>query len=371
MATAPPPPPPPPAQSSVSSSGVPLPPYLNAQLMMLSAVASAAPPSQPLQSAATASYAPALTRMSMPSQAYLTGTDALLRDLSSAAAVKIEQEQKQQLQLQAVAAAAAAAVASTPSHLLQQHQQQLSRHRRQSSGDDTSSTTTSTVTTSALAPAAALISSTTTATSATLEAAAAAAAAAAAESVAYEFEAPMAPEPMYRNFFSKFVFNVPVSATTGVCESDGVRLFIDGSIGYSGNATRAIDAPAEGGAALIFNCEVRNPMTNEIVEQCDKCFDYFSKLGYFKQNPHQAHRNLLVKNNDCVYVRKGAFAVVMKLMCCCAHHDVEHFNFFVEVINEQGLAVFRTVFAAVVKQWKKGATKVSPSTISLHAVEGE
>jgi hypothetical protein len=365
MATAPPPPPPPPppVQSSVSSSAVPLPPYLNAQLMMLSAVASAAPPSQPLQSAATASYAPALARMSMPSSSYLTGTDALLRDLSSAAAVKIEQEQKQQLQLQAVAAAAAAAaaVASTPSHLLQQHQQ-LSRHRRQSSGDDTSSTTTSTATNSALAAA---ISSTTTAvTSATtIEAAA--------ESVAYEFEAPMAPEPMYRNFFSKFVFNVPVSATTGVCESDGVRLFIDGSIGYSGNATRAIDAPAEGGAALIFNCEVRNPMTNEIVEQCDKCFDYFSKLGYFKQNPHQAHRNLLVKNNDCVYVRKGAFAVVMKLMCCCAHHDVEHFNFFVEVINEQGLAVFRTVFAAVVKQWKKGATKVSPSTISLHAVEGE
>jgi hypothetical protein len=33
------------------------------------------------------------------------------------------------------------------------------------------------------------------------------------------------------------------------------------------------------------------------------------------------------------------------------------------------LAAFRTVFSAVVKQWKKGAVKVGTSTVPLHAVE--
>lgn len=185
--------------------------------------------------------------------------------------------------------------------------------------------------------------------------------------VSADFEAPLAREPMFRNFFSKIMFVVP-PVGPGAESHEGVRVYVDGSIGYGGNATRRREQPPNGERALIFNCEVRNPLTNQIVQQCDKCSDYFSSLGYFKQNPDQAHKNLLVKNNDNVRIHNQVFAISLKLMCCCAHHDVGYFNFFVEVIDEQGLAAFRTVFGAVVKQWKKGATKVDSSHVLLHAV---
>jgi hypothetical protein len=184
-----------------------------------------------------------------------------------------------------------------------------------------------------------------------------------------DFEAPLAKEPMFRNFFSKLVFVVPPPPPTEPADDfDDVRVYVDGSIGYGGNATRRREQPPNGERALIFNCEVRNPITNRIVEQCAKCSEYFASLGYFKQNPDQAHKNLLVKNNESIHVRNSTFPISLKLMCCCAHHNVGYFNFFVEVINEQGLASFRTVFGAVVKQWKKGATKVDPSHVLLHAV---
>ena len=49
-----------------------------------------------------------------------------------------------------------------------------------------------------------------------------------------------------------------------------------------------------------------------------------------------------MKNSATVRVDKGQFEIALKLMCCCAHHAAEHFNFFVELIDEHGLAAFRT-----------------------------
>lgn len=171
-----------------------------------------------------------------------------------------------------------------------------------------------------------------------------------APSNALPFEPPMLSEPMFRNFFSTIVFATAPRAQHSAFE--GVRVFVDRSIGYSGNATRYKDRPDAGERALIANCEVRLPETNEIVRQvrrrrsslapltalqCGKCADYFTKLNYFRQNPEHASRVLvrrslarrclarsggrgasqLVKNSEHVRLVDGKFELIIKLMCWC------------------------------------------------------
>ena len=114
---------------------------------------------------------------------------------------------------------------------------------------------------------------------------------------------------MYRNFFSKLTFTDAryarrVKAAREQAEEDGVdpdkaaakvepsahegvRVFIDKSVGYSGSKQRYRDQPLSGERALIANLEVRHPVTNEKVQQCSKCRDYFAGLNYFKINPEQ------------------------------------------------------------------------------------
>jgi hypothetical protein len=170
------------------------------------------------------------------------------------------------------------------------------------------------------------------------------------------------PTVMYRNLFHSVECQLPLT-DSGVCPWEGVRVFIDSSVGYAGNAKLFKHLPDKGERALILNCKVFDPNRRELT-QCDSCREYFDTRSYFKANPHIRGRIVLIKNNNFIVVEHGTFCVNLKYMCCCKHHGVSSYILSLVVTdNLTGNTVASALYPIYVKQWRKSTQKKQSCTI--------
>jgi hypothetical protein len=170
------------------------------------------------------------------------------------------------------------------------------------------------------------------------------------------------PTIMYRNLFHSVECQLPLNED-GVCQWDGVRVFIDEHVGYSGNAKLFKQRPDSGERALLLSCKVLDPNRREL-SQCDSCREYFDNRLYFKSNPHIKGRILLIKNNNVIVVENGAYWITLKYMCCCKHHGVSSYILYLTLTdNITGNIVASALYPTYVKQWRKSTQKKQSCTI--------
>jgi len=166
---------------------------------------------------------------------------------------------------------------------------------------------------------------------------------------------------IYRNLFHtvvcKFLNDSP--------QYEGCRVYVDDSVGYSGNAKRFKKRPDEREKALLLTCNVLDPQ-DKLLTQCLACKDYFENQKYFKANPECIGKVVLIKNNTPIKVENQHFKIMMKMMCCCVHQSVEYFVLVVNLAdattNEQ---VHTSKVSLTVKQWRKSSQKKEDCTVVL------
>jgi len=169
---------------------------------------------------------------------------------------------------------------------------------------------------------------------------------------------------LYRNVFHILECRLPTSPD-GLSSYEGYRVFIDESVGYSGNAKLFKSKADTGERALVLSCQVLNPEHRQEV-QCSFCKEYFSSRMYFKTNPHIRGRIVLIKNNQLIKVENGAFSINVKFMCCCKHHFTT--NYILSLTLRDNITENIVSSASVllyVKQWRKSTQKKNSYTIKF------
>lgn len=98
---------------------------------------------------------------------------------------------------------------------------------------------------------------------------------------------------------------------------------------------------------------------NKPVSQCLKCRDYFEQQKYFKANADCMGKFALVKSNSPIKIENGSFKIMVKMMCCCPHHNVEYFNVVITCtsLNSTSPITFISRCNINVKQWRKSNQK--------------
>lgn len=99
--------------------------------------------------------------------------------------------------------------------------------------------------------------------------------------------------------------------------------------------------------------------SNKVVSQCHKCRDYFEQQKYFKANSDCMGKFALVKSNSPIKIENGGFKIMVKMMCCCAHHNVESFAIVITCssFNSSNAVSFIARSNINVKQWRKSNQK--------------
>ena len=155
--------------------------------------------------------------------------------------------------------------------------------------------------------------------------------------------------PMFRNSYQLFNLCLPVSL--------GDKLL------YINEPVEKIQTTEKYFVLRIQLHRVLPDGSLQTVEQCDLCKAEFARKNYFKQHPEFTGRALIVKNK---YQLEGkSIQVFAKVMCCCLHKDCDKFRFSVDFSSDDKKQTYSTSFDALVKQWKKGCTKVLPVTVYL------
>jgi len=149
---------------------------------------------------------------------------------------------------------------------------------------------------------------------------------------------------------------------------EGCRVYVSDSVGYSGNAKRFKKRADGTEKALSLDCVLLGA-NNQPASQCLQCKDYFETQKYFKANPECVGRIVLIKNNTPIQIENGQFKILIKMMCCCAHHNVDFFPFQVNLFD--GKDGTHVVYSAVtpinIKQWRKSSQKKDDCSITLDA----
>eukprot|EP01116_Phalansterium_solitarium_P005990 TRINITY_DN18300_c0_g1_i1.p1 TRINITY_DN18300_c0_g1~~TRINITY_DN18300_c0_g1_i1.p1 ORF type:complete len:372 (+),score=39.47 TRINITY_DN18300_c0_g1_i1:133-1248(+) len=167
---------------------------------------------------------------------------------------------------------------------------------------------------------------------------------------------------LFRNLFHQ--------VTCGISDKlgnfEGWRVYVCDDVGYSGNARRFKKHAELGEKALLLTCALLHPDRNEALMQCVGCKDYFENQQYFKSSPHCIGKILLIKNNTVIKVKDGQFSVTMKLMCCCAHHEVRAFRLYLALTDTRtGSLVLSSTTPVYVKQWRKSNQPVERIDVDL------
>ncbi len=146
---------------------------------------------------------------------------------------------------------------------------------------------------------------------------------------------------------------------------EGHRIFVVETVGYSGNAKRFKKKPEKGEQALFLNCTLSDAEGKPIA-QCLACHDYFDTQKYFKANPECMGKVVLIKNNAPIVVEHGEFKLLVKIMCCCAHHNMDAFYFSMTLSDpETSQVVLSCNVRICVKQWRKSNQKKDDAFVVL------
>jgi len=146
---------------------------------------------------------------------------------------------------------------------------------------------------------------------------------------------------------------------------EGYRIYVVESLGYSGNAKRFKKKPEKGENALYLNCSLSDA-EGKLITQCLACKDYFETQKYFKANPECMGRVALIKNNAPIVIERGEFKLLVKIMCCCAHHTMDAFYFSLTLTDpESGQVVLSCKVPICVKQWRKSNQKKEDANVSF------
>jgi len=163
------------------------------------------------------------------------------------------------------------------------------------------------------------------------------------------------PEALQPIILFRNLFHTATLTLSGYSQgsTDGYRVYIEESVGYSGNATRFKRNPDMNEKAFVLHLDLTDPK-GEKVEQCKTCKEYYQHQNYFKASPDALGRLILVKNNAPIRIEKDNFKVHFKIMCACSHHGVDYFNCHLSLKkagNESPLFTASTIVYA--KQWRK------------------
>jgi len=146
---------------------------------------------------------------------------------------------------------------------------------------------------------------------------------------------------------------------------EGSRIYVLESVGYSGNAKRFKKRPEKGEQALFLNCTLADS-EGKLIAQCLACHDYFDTQKYFKANPECMGKVALIKNNAPIVVEHGEFKLLVKIMCCCAHHNMDAFYFSMTLSDpETSHVVLSCNVPICVKQWRKSNQKKEDALVIL------
>jgi hypothetical protein len=105
---------------------------------------------------------------------------------------------------------------------------------------------------------------------------------------------------------------------------------------------------------LYINIEVRNPATNHVVLPCNdsRCVDK-RKPPHIGDSHAEFRRKLIHLNTKqrvsgkfvpTVVQNDDTFSLLLRAICTSGHHNVDFFIFLVEVVDRDGILLFKTVF---------------------------
>lgn len=152
----------------------------------------------------------------------------------------------------------------------------------------------------------------------------------------------------------------------------GQRVFVDEGINY--NPYKANQKPKQDEKYLVITMECREPGDNSIAQLCDNQTPASLKCKQDRVGPkideefqdRLFHAKRLKTNEDTV-VTNNSIEILLRIICSNLHQGLGYFVFYVEIVDQDGVAKFRGVFTAFVANSKSGVIE-SECSVALVAV---